>query len=350
MDGATSPSRRSIVFVAGSGRSGTSMFSGILQRLGYAIPQPEVPADDSNPKGFAESRWVVDFHARLLRTAQVQTADARPTAWTDTMAASTDAVAEELRAFLKEQFSAADHVLIKDPRLIWFLPLWRRVAIDLGVTPRFVTMLRHPAAVIDSKSRHYGAWADVAGDVSRTAGWINTMLYTERATREGLRIAVQYEDLLADWPKTIARVSDALTLEPVATATATRIRAAEAFVDPSLRRSSSSWEGLGIPAALQEQAEHVWSLLTRLTEDDADVDELSRSLDEARESYITLYQEAEAIAQASITAAARRRDRAAKKAAAKPAPSALRRVGRKLPPRWKRLARSWIDRSPARSA
>ena len=27
---------------------------GMLQRLGYHVPQPEVPADDTNPKGFAE--------------------------------------------------------------------------------------------------------------------------------------------------------------------------------------------------------------------------------------------------------------------------------------------------------
>ena len=60
---------RSLVLVAGSGRSGTSLFSGILQRLGYHVPQPEVPADATNPRGFAESQWVVDFHTRLLASA-----------------------------------------------------------------------------------------------------------------------------------------------------------------------------------------------------------------------------------------------------------------------------------------
>ena len=64
--------------VAGSGRSGTSLFSGVLQRLGYHVPQPEVPADPTNPRGFAESQWVVDFHTRLLRAAGVQVSDARP--------------------------------------------------------------------------------------------------------------------------------------------------------------------------------------------------------------------------------------------------------------------------------
>src|SRR5207247_7594273 len=52
--GDASRSRRSLVLVAGSGRSGTSLFSGILQRLGFYVPQPEVRADDTNPRGFAE--------------------------------------------------------------------------------------------------------------------------------------------------------------------------------------------------------------------------------------------------------------------------------------------------------
>ena len=70
--------QRSLVLVAGSGRSGTSLFTGILQRLGFLVPQPEVPADETNPRGFAESQWVVDFHTKLLREARVQVADARP--------------------------------------------------------------------------------------------------------------------------------------------------------------------------------------------------------------------------------------------------------------------------------
>jgi hypothetical protein len=347
MNSATTPSRRSIVFVAGSGRSGTSVFSGLLQRLGYLVPQPEVEPDASNPKGFAESRWVVDLHVRLLRQAGVQTADARPSAWTQTLEVSNDAVAAEVRAFLAKQLAANDHVVVKDPRLIWFLPLWRRVADDLGVTPRFVTMLRHPAAVIDSKSRNYGEWSHLAGDVSRTAGWVNTMLYTERATREAPRAFVRYDDLLDDWPKVLAGVADALALEPVANATATRIRAAEEFVDPSLRRSSSTWDHLGIPPRLEEQAEHVWTLLTRLA-DGADPGEVTPQLDAAREAYVALYGEAEAIAAASIVAAGRQRPQSAN--GARPRPTALRRLARRLPTPVRRALQSWIRQLPGTPA
>src|SRR6202012_2167389 len=146
-----SDSPHTLVLVAGSGRSGTSLMSGSLQRLGFHVPQPEVPADETNPKGFGESQWVVDFHTRLLQQAGVQTSDARPAAWALTAEVGMDRdVTAALRTWLGGQFALAPDVLVKDPRLSWFLPLWRRCAAELGVEAKIVTMLRHPAAVVAS--------------------------------------------------------------------------------------------------------------------------------------------------------------------------------------------------------
>jgi hypothetical protein len=299
-------SERSLVLVAGSGRSGTSLFAGTLQRLGFRVPQPEVPPDESNPRGFAESQWVVDFHTRLLAQVRVQTADARPAAWTPTAALGNKAAeVDALRDFLAEQFAQADHLVVKDPRLSWFMPMWRRCADEFGVTPRFVTMLRHPAAVVDSKSRYYGNWQ---GDVGRAAGWINGMLFTERATREASRIFVRYDDLLDDWTEVIARVGEVCDLSVIRNASAPAIRKVHQFIDPSLSRSSSSWDDIRMPAHLRDLCEHVWQLLNSLAEagmPDAavDIEKVSGQLDEARAAYLELYQNAEAIAQSSVAAA-----------------------------------------------
>ena len=61
-----------------------------------------------------------------------------------------------------------------------------------------MTMLRHPAAVVDSKVRWYGEWR---GHVTRTAAWVLQSLYLERATRESPRVLVHYDELLEDWTK-----------------------------------------------------------------------------------------------------------------------------------------------------
>jgi hypothetical protein len=301
---APSPTGRSLVLVAGSGRSGTSLFTGILARLGFHVPQPEVVADVTNPRGFAESKWAVDFHIRLLKRAGVQVADARPAAWGETArVALDDQVRRELRQWLETQFREADHIIIKDPRLSWFLPLWRSCAADVGVSTRFASVLRHPAAVVDSKQRSYGNWQ---GDVDRTAGWINQMLFTERATREGPRAFVRYEELLDDWTRVIARVGKTLDLAVIRDAPAAAIVQVHDFVDGTSSRSRPSWDEFKIPAPLRDQADEVWELMSRLADEDAEAGSLTDSLEAARAAYVELYEDAEAIAQSSIVAARRR--------------------------------------------
>jgi hypothetical protein len=299
-----SDSRHTLLLVASSGRSGTSLMSGTLQRLGFHVPQPEVPADETNPKGFGESQWVVDFHTRLLAQAGVQTSDARPTAWALTAEVGIDRdVAGELRTWLARQFATSADVLVKDPRLLWFLPLWRRSAAELGVEAKIVTMLRHPAAVVASKTRWYGEWQ---GQVARTAGWVNQALFLERATRESPRVLVHYDDLLEDWTRVVGRVGEALDLAVVRDAPVARIRRVHEFVDRSLSRSRPDWGDLELPVRLREQADEVWALLSALAaagpEEDVDIAE---RLDDVRGEYVELYTEAAALAQSTVAAAAR---------------------------------------------
>ena len=329
---------RSLVLVAGSGRSGTSVFSGILQRLGFHVPTPEVTPDATNPRGFAESRWVVDFHQAMLTASRVQTSDGRPSAWAEAARVADEPRARELRKFLKQQYASADHVLIKDPRLIWFLPLWRRCALELGVTPRFVTMLRHPAAVIDSKTRYYGGM----GEVGQTCGWINIMLHTERATRDEMRAFVRYDDLLDDWTRVIHRLGESLQLDAVNYANSGQISAADRFVDPALSRSAPGWETVPVPTAVRAQADEVWSLLRELSDKEPTAaDDLSRRLDNARATYAAFYDEAEAIAESAVRAG-------------KPRPPGAEALGmhlipdryrRKIPVSWRRAALAVLGRS-----
>jgi hypothetical protein len=285
---------RSLVLVAGSGRSGTSLFAGIMKRLGYTVPGPEVPADETNPRGFAESQWVVDFHTRLLRRADVQTADARPSAWAQAARVGLDdAVAAELRTWLVRQPS--EHLIVKDPRISWFAPLWRRCAAELEVAPRFVTMLRHPAEVIDSKQRWYGGRQS---EISRAAGWLNQTLFTERATRESPRVFIRYDELLLDWTRAVGHAAETLDLEPVRSASPQAMRTVHEFVDQGLRRSLGNWDGLALPEDLRALCDEVWRLIAG-----ADPEDVTDRLDALRGAYTDLYAEAEALAHSSIAAA-----------------------------------------------
>src|SRR5947208_2111100 len=72
---------RELVLVVGAGRSGSSLTAGVFSRLGFHMPQPEVEANETNPLGFGEPRWVVDFHTKLMVRYGIFLLDARPAAW-----------------------------------------------------------------------------------------------------------------------------------------------------------------------------------------------------------------------------------------------------------------------------
>jgi hypothetical protein len=297
------PVKRRVVFVVGSGRSGTSTMSGALQTLGMHVPQPEVQADDTNPKGFGEPQWVVDFHDELLKRCNVQVSDARPSAWFESGKLSTfEPLRQRLHEWLEPQFAEGAELVVKDPRLAWFMGLWRSAALRCDATPAYVTMLRPVTEVVGSKQQHYGS---KFGEVNRTAAWVNMMLHTERATRGSARAFVRYGDLLTDWTVPLFGIGQAFDLAAVQTASANDIRAVHAFVDPGLRRVQLTWDDIEVPPRLREIAEESWQHLDRLADEGGDTPEVHVALDELRTAYAELYDEAEAIAQSTALAAHR---------------------------------------------
>ncbi len=308
---------RKVVFVAGAGRSGTSTMAGLLRILGLHVPQPEVVADETNPKGFGEPRWVVDHHDRLLKEALVQVSDSRPEAWFETgRVATREPERIKTTDWLATHFAVSPELVVKDPRLSWFLPLWRVAAIRNGAEPVFVTMLRPPAEVVGSKQTYY---ANRLGSAHLAASWLNMLLHTERGTRaeegapgSGGRVFVRYADLLDDWTKTTMHIGQTLQLQNVLHADSEQIREGHRFVDPALRRMSQSLDDLGLPPRLHELVAETWTELNKLADPGGDTADVHATLDQLRESYADLYAEAEAISRSSVVAAEQRTKRQAK--------------------------------------
>ncbi|HEU5033718.1 MAG TPA: hypothetical protein VFT62_03065 [Mycobacteriales bacterium] len=288
--------QRRLVLVAGIGRSGTSACTGALAALGFAVPQPEVQADETNPRGFGEPQWVVDFHTELLRKVRVSNFDGRPAAWQLTeQLAGKPAIAERLGDWLRGQLDDHPRLVVKDPRTVWLLPLWLRVARELDVDPVFVTMLRPPPQVVASARRWYG---EGRHEASRVAGWVNVMTHLERETRGSARTFVRYDDLLADWRDVLGAVEAELELGLDLTSREATGRI-DAFLDPGLRREQVSWDDVEMPAGLRAVAERAWALLSAPS-----VGDRAAELDALRADYDRLYADAELIAQWSIAAAA----------------------------------------------
>ena len=346
---------RKVLLVAGAGRSGTSTLAGIVSRLGMHVPLPEVPPDESNPRGFSEPQWVVDVHDEWLAESLVQVSDARPSAWFDTgRIASREPARIRVSEWLEPHFDVHPELVVKDPRLSWFLGLWRVAAIRTGATPVFATMLRPPAEVVGSKQKYY---ANKLGSAHLAASWVNMLLHTERATRpaEGNgdggtgRVFVRYEDLLTDWVRTTMALGQALDLETIVHTRSDQIREVHRFIDPTLRRVTATLDDLGLPRRLHELTGETWAQLDRLADEGGDTLEVRATFDQLRQAYTDLYEESEAISRSSGVHARLQGRRQALAEAAAPAPRSIadrvpHEVRAAIPPTVRRGVRKALER------
>lgn len=292
---------RHILVVAGPGRSGTSLFAGLTGRLGWHIPKPEVIANRSNPRGFGEPRWAVDFHNELLRSVAVTIEDARPAAWDRTgKVAERREARRRLKAWLEEQFAESERLVVKDPRLAWFLRLYFEVSAELDADVRVVTMLRDPAEVVRSREIAYGAGTEAT---TRIAGWLNLMLHTEAICRPVPHAVVRYDDLLSDWTTALQRAGSLLALPLLEQATPDQVEWAGGLVDPSLRRSVAARDEMGLPDRLRDLMARTYDTFVEMATSADGSSGAEQRLDDLREEYETYYRESAAIARSSATAA-----------------------------------------------
>ncbi|CAN5610906.1 hypothetical protein BH11ACT8_BH11ACT8_21870 [soil metagenome] len=287
-----------VVIVTGSGRSGTSSVAGTLKRLGCRIPQPEVSADEHNPRGYYEPRWTTRFHARWLKAIPVRDVDARPDAAEIAMGTLDDEREALLRDWLVEELSGhpdEEAVVIKETRAYWVYPLWQRVSAAAGAELTSLTMLRHPTAVVRSRdTKHLTGFDRLRRqrEIANVAAWMNSVFVTERATRDNPRAFVRYVDLVGDWRTAITRAGDQLGLE---LGDLSAPHDVDEFISPSLNHAPDTWEGLSVPSALVDLAEATWAAAARLVESPYDTAACAE-LDRLAEEYDALYAMAAAIA------------------------------------------------------
>ena len=286
-----------IVVVTGSGRSGTSSVTGTLARLGLHIPQPEVPADDNNPRGYYEPLWIADYHKQMIEP-EVRTIDARPSAPAIAMSLVTPEKVEELRGWLVEELALGHpQIAIKDTRAYWVYQLWIDLCRELGVDLVSLTMLRHPAQVVRSRDTAYlqGRPDDFRRHRTTTnvAAWVNAAFETERVTRGHARAFVPYYDLIGDWRSAMTRAGHQMGVTYDGSLDAPH--PVDDFITAGLNRSAPDWDGLEVHPILVDLAERAWAAMNVLVERPHDEQALSE-IEQMRGEYAQLYDLAEGLA------------------------------------------------------
>ncbi len=161
---------KTIVFILGVHRSGTSALSGLMRFCGYDHGCQLLDPAPDNPAGFWEPRPVVDTNQRILKAmgggwdrvpAWLHWPEQTPIdlgpwlkeTFTEVAVAAWDQAFGE-GAFAAQRIDNGQHPLVcKDPRLCLTLPLWLHVASQKGYASRVLCTHRPPRAIMRSLTR-----------------------------------------------------------------------------------------------------------------------------------------------------------------------------------------------------
>ncbi len=144
--------------VLGSGRSGTSMTTGIFAKAGYFMGDNLYSGDESNPKGYFEDVEVNSINEDLIAQIFPQ----RPAGilgktlfrsrmgvgqrWLAQVPVGTNISCPPPIEERIKKLTARSPYCFKDPRFCYTLPVWRRFLGD----PIFLCVFRHPAVTASS--------------------------------------------------------------------------------------------------------------------------------------------------------------------------------------------------------
>jgi hypothetical protein len=236
-----------VVFIVGTGRSGTSALTRTLSLCGADLPKSLYGANEANPRGFWEPVDAVlmndDF---LMRHGSVPWTDTRMHTWSDDLVPQSDRVAfvTKIGAFLTA-CPIASTLVIKDPRITRLLDFWIDASLLEGLSPKVVIAMRHPREFLSS-SGVSGPEAAVAWGAST---YLSDNLMAERHSRSVPRVVVDFPLLLLNWRSEVTRISHALSLNlPPCNGSAV-----DKFLSSDLRRHKCS-------DLTSEQDTYAWSL------------------------------------------------------------------------------------------
>lgn len=234
-------------------RSGTSAVTRVLGYLGAGLPATLLPPSEFNEPGYWESSVLMALHDDLLASFNSAWDDfsALPDDWDET-GKERDFRRRFIEA-LESEFGEEDLFVLKDPRIVRFIPFWLRMLSEIEVEPLFIVPYRDPFAVAASLENR-GTLA-----VSHALLlWLRHVVEAEIGTRDQRRAIVSYDRLLADWRQQVEAMARDLGLEWPASieAAAPEIEAflSERYRHHGSRPTATSTRGPGDLFALVERA------------------------------------------------------------------------------------------------
>lgn len=213
-------------------RSGTSLLTGILSRLGCVEPTTPMPANFANERGYYESARISRVNDKILA--------ASGSTWSDWKAIDKEwfssPTAQELREEAKDiliaEYGAAPLFALKDPRICRLMPIWLSIFADLNITVRPVHTHRDPREVSASLLKRDNLPVGLSELL-----WLRHTLEAEAHTRDLPRFFTSYDSVMCDWTNVALTMSKKLGVQWTRSLSDATPEIQE-FISPTLRHFS----------------------------------------------------------------------------------------------------------------
>lgn len=194
--------------VLGMHRSGTSAVTRVLSMAGAKLPSDLMGASHGNDAGHWESVSISEYHDRMLGELGTSWSDWRAIDLTQASLARRAAIKEEIAELVATRFSAAPLIIVKDPRICRFVPLFEGALRLAGYEPKYVLSVRSPLEVLESLKQR-NAFTRAQGLLL----WLRHVLDAEHATRNAHRAIVSYDELMVRPAEVIATLHRELSID-----------------------------------------------------------------------------------------------------------------------------------------
>lgn len=145
---------KSLFLVTGAGRSGTSLVTRILQKLGVDPIGELTGPSIQNPEGAFENKFIFNTHRRIIKKSHLDVSSIITSGMVDKNRRTK--AQKSILQYLDEVKKESDAIVIKDPALSFMMPIWRKIIKNYEAKPVIVIAIRDPSHILSSYISNYG--------------------------------------------------------------------------------------------------------------------------------------------------------------------------------------------------
>ncbi|WP_157801381.1 sulfotransferase family protein [Sphingobium sp. LB126] len=252
---------RSVVFVLGMHRSGTSALSRMLNLLGCDLPKTLMPGTQANPHGYWESEAIMEINDAILHSGGSEWIDWLPfnPDWRNSPVYRT--FLKKGQAALRDEYGSSSLFVMKDPRCARIAPFWLDVFDQEGLSPLIIIPVRNVLEVASSLTKRNGFHRDYGCLL-----WLRHVLDAEFDTRGKNRAFTTYDELLHNWGALARRLQDKLGIYWPSLSASTGRKISD-FLNPDDRHSTQSLEDLLADLTISNWFKDTYAIMLRWAAD-----------------------------------------------------------------------------------